>query len=266
MTERLLTFPYFGGKQRPELQEWILERLPHRYECYIEPYAGALGILVNRPRSRREIASDLNGRIVNWWEVVRERCEELQHKLRWTPNSEKLYYECATTLDEGDAVERAWKLHVTLTFGRMHTDAAKHIHYSWRLAVGGTSPSLASTEGLGDVRDRIRNVTLLNKPALEILERAVNEPQAVVYCDPPYTSARTDVYHLFQEDREATVDVLRRMQGDVAISGYNDDWDELGWERHEFKTNFTEGLKGRTAAERTEVLWTNYPPPQRRLL
>ena len=55
--------------------------------------------------------------------------------------------------------------------------------------------------------------------------------------------------------------VLKEMCGRVAISGYGDMYDDLGWERHEYDC-LVRGA-GRSShktvgTERTEVLWTNY--------
>lgn len=266
MTKRRKSFHWFGGKARPELQDFILKLLPLSYEAYVEPFAGALGILINRPKARMEIANDLNRRIVNWWEVARnaDDVQELQRLLMWTPHSEEVYYRCAATIDEGTPIERAWKFQVMTTYSRMHSDDPKKSHFSWRIA--NSHPPVLQWESLTDLRDRIKDVTLRNIPAVDLLDRIKDEEHAVTYCDPPYSTADTSVYRVVQHDRERMLELLRVQKGAVAISGYNDEWDELGWVRHEFKTIFTHGIKGAKAADRTEVLWTNYSPPQGRLL
>ena len=70
---------YTGGKARYKLNRWIQSRLPMRTSgLYCEPFAGMLGILLNRPKSKIEIVNDLNGDIVSFWRAVRDYPEELE--------------------------------------------------------------------------------------------------------------------------------------------------------------------------------------------
>ena len=64
-------------------------------------------------------------------------------------------------------------------------------------------------------------------------------------------------------DRGALFSALRDAKSRCAISGYADEWDELGWQRHECATKTNMGAA--QANKRVEVLWTNYDPPQRLL-
>ena len=63
---------------------WVARQLPHR-RVYIEPFAGMLGVLLQRPPARREMVSDLDGRIINWWRVVRDQGPALEKLLDNTP-------------------------------------------------------------------------------------------------------------------------------------------------------------------------------------
>lgn len=63
--------------------------------------------------------------------------------------------------------------------------------------------------------------------------------------------------------------VLRECVGRVAISGYGEEWDGLGWHRQEKRTmrGIYRGTEiGSTYSPRTEVLWTNYDVGAGRLL
>lgn len=46
---------------------------PHR--SYLEPFAGSLAVLFNKPRSAIETVNDIDGDIVNFFRVLRERHE-----------------------------------------------------------------------------------------------------------------------------------------------------------------------------------------------
>ena len=84
----------------------------------------------------------------------------------------------------------------------------------------------------------------------------------MLYADPPYKD--TAGYHS-DVDRDALREALLAQQGRAAISGYGDEWDHLGWERHERAEEINPSI-GSQRTVRKDVLWTNYEPVQRRLL
>ena len=53
---------YHGGKFR--LAPWIIEQMPE-HVCYVEPFGGAAGVLLQKPRSYSEVYNDLDGEVVN---------------------------------------------------------------------------------------------------------------------------------------------------------------------------------------------------------
>ena len=248
---------YYGSKARPELHKWIISHLPEDYELYAEPFAGMLGVLLNRSKASTELVNDLDGRIINWWLVIRDKAEELYKKLQWTPYSEKVYYDCFDTLDEGTDVERALKFTIVTTAGRMHSTERRFFSYRTSGTTGPASGKLVRIEEtLFEVRKRIRRVVFAERPAEELLKRLAREEHAVIYCDPPYATADTSLYKV--DERDNLADLFSQQKGKVAISGYNDEWDELGWERHEMEVSYAEGIKGKKQPKKTEVLWTNY--------
>ena len=259
---------YFGGKARPGLNKWIRSILPDdRSVTYVEPYAGMLGILLNRPRATTEIANDLNGRIVNWWRMIRDHPDEFARRIALTPFADDLYEEAIANLDDGSPMARAVNLHIAVSQSIMHGDG---------MTGGGRMRTKYVQEGRSrytEIRsftdcipilaDRMLGVQLLNRPALELLERLINEDRAVIYCDPPYRDVSSHAYSVVEIDRDRMLDVLSRQSGKVAISGYGDEWDALEWHRSEFGTTaWIPKAERMESASRTEVLWTNYRPDQ----
>ena len=99
---------YVGGKSgRTALGKWVADRIPYGY-YYCEPFAGMLGVLLQRTRSPIEVVNDLNGHVTNWWEVVRDRTEELERWITLTPDSRRTFYASKAALETAtDPVERA---------------------------------------------------------------------------------------------------------------------------------------------------------------
>ena len=191
--------------------------------------------------------------------------------LDYTPCAQEEFDLARATIDEGSDIERAWKFHIVVSCSMFHGDGEGSGPFGVTYSLnGGVTAQNAHKmriliDRLDDIKERLERVTFLNEPATKTLKRLERYDHAVVYVDPPYASATTAAYGVDQQDYEATLDTLKRQTGRVAVSGYNDDWDELGWHRHEFDTVGTM-LGG--SKPTTEVLWTNYEAAQqpRRLI
>ena len=90
---------------------WITSLLPpaEATYTYVEPYSGMLGVLLQRRPAKREIVSDLDDDLINWWTVVRDKPDALGELLEWTPSwSSALFAEACQNLDHQDDVKRAY--------------------------------------------------------------------------------------------------------------------------------------------------------------
>lgn len=310
---------WLGGKSAhasARTGRWINSLLPPAWAAYtyVEPFAGMLGILLQRPPARREIVNDLDGDIINWWRVVRDHCEELGRLLDFSPAwSVDLYEETVRNLSHPDPVRRAYYftlalcwtraniISLTRTAARNAAEGSPSFASSLRRRRTGKhdpgSPALLAADSLagkkgpgplkrpiahrpsgeemapprsGDIRklrDRIARVELENRDAYEMVSFYSENPNLIMYLDPPYPSAapQGEFYIHNSIDTEAWVPLLLKVEGLCAISGYGTEWDALrtegGWIRSEHPTHSIAGrARGVPATERTEVLWTNYRP------
>lgn len=164
-----------------------------------------------------------------------------------------------------DRVRRALDFHVIVEQSMMHGGGSEAAR-GWR--TGFRTTSRASTPlPFRQLADRLRDVQIERRDALEVLERVASVERAVIYADPPYSGADTEPYGA-DVDREKLGEILRIQKGRAAISGYGDEWDRLGWRREEFEWSAKPGGAGmaRGAVPRTEVLWCNYEPEASGLL
>ena len=169
--------------------------------------------------------------------------------------------EAIGSLDEGDDLDRAINLSLVLITSRNAADGEyPSFSIKYRGAGAFFTPNRFAPR-VPRLAERMKGVRLLNLPANDLLEEIVDDDQAVIYCDPPYRDASSYAYAVVKLDRDHTFDLLRSQRGRVAISGYGDEWDDLGWHRHEFET-LTMMMPGDQPSPRTEVLWTNYRPDQ----
>ncbi len=246
--------PYSGGKQR--IAAAIANLLPP-HESYVEPFMGALSVLLAKEPAPMETVNDLNGDLVTFWRVLRDRPDELERACALTPHSRAEYLACRTRTPDLDELERARRVWVHLSQSR----GARMTRSGWRFVHGGNRfPLAAYLDGylarIAPAAERLRRVSLECRDALEVIE-AYGKPDAVLYVDPPYLSEVRDgaqYVHEFGtwEQHDELLDALQRTPAAVVLSGYHhplyarrlDDW-----EQHEFAT-----LNMRGSA-RTEVVW-----------
>ena len=250
-----------GNQQRTGA--WITSLLPHDTAVtYVEPFAGMLGVLLQRPKSAFEIVNDLDGMVVNWWRCVRDEPDEMTRLLTMTPNSRDEFYRARDSVAAGGTgIRKALDFTICVMQGMAHAPSGGWgQHYQPR---GALAWRRGLDERIAALADRMRDVAIENRPAEELIERLATIQEAVVYVDPPYPTATHGMYGADIVDRDRLAEGLKAMVGRAAVSGYNDEWDHLGWERHERAT--VRVSPGKTGEKRVEVLWTNYTPPSRLL-
>ena len=253
------SLPYYGGKRGYGKGQWIAGLLPwEKNSCYIEPFAGMAGVLLARPPVKLEMLNDLNGRVVNWWRVVRDFPGEFGRLVEHTPFSRDEYrWACAVVDDQAlPDIQRALAFHIVIsqciTAGDNRLNGG-----SWNRRFNPAVGSI-SRRSAGDIvrlAKRMRDVQLENSDALGLLERTADGDYAVIYCDPPYPTSDTTPYSFGKVDYPALVDLLQAQQGAVAVSGYQGEWDNLGWAA-EYHPALRRKI-GSGVEPRTEVLWRN---------
>lgn len=216
-------FPYVGGKS--ELSPWIVDHLPD-HDCYIEPFSGSASVLLAKPRSKVEVLNDLDGDVVQFFRVARDRPDELREFVRDTPYSRELYNEWADAFYNGhrpeDSVERAgrWVFLRYAAFGGKYRNKsgfkrASHLNSQPPSKIWSQVP-----DRVGALRDRLRGVDIECLPALELVEK-YDSPVTVAYCDPPYLGCEGEYYPESDIDHEELESLLSNMEGRALVS-YSD--------------------------------------------
>ena len=269
MSSNILTLPYMGGKSTAGtgVGRWINSLLPEpggKIKGYVEPFCGMAGVMCHRPPSSREWLNDKDKLIYNWWMMVRDRREELAELLHFTPYSIEQYLDSHAKLHtETDPLWQAVHVTVVLHQGRGRTLGENSPVWARSGAEISSRGSIISNR-IMPLYNRIKNCHLYNEDAMVFIERSVDYDFMVCYCDPPYrTSLNSKRYQDNESESDEFIwgltDVMKRHKGFVAISGYGDEWDHLGWERREFVSKST--MPEDDYPERIDVLWMNYTPP-----
>ena len=256
MTPSRPALRYYGGKWR--IAPWILSHFP-KHVCYVEPFGGGASVLLQKEPSRIEVYNDLDGEVVAFFRVLRERPQDLIRAIKLTPYSREEYkaaWEPAT-----DELERARRLYVRSRQGR--GGCTREAFTGWRFQrTDNRGKSLTgdwlTVAHLEDACKRFLEVQIENDDALKVIER-YDTPQTLFYVDPPYVTdtryetARREYRHeMSDDDHRALAAGLQKIKGMVIVSGYPSElYQELyaGWRRVEMVTH----TDSATAA--TECLW-----------
>lgn len=254
---------YFGGKIR--LAERLIALMPeHRH--YVEPYCGSLAVLLAKPPVTHETVNDLDGDLMTFWRVLRDRPADLERVCALTPHSRGEYEASRGSLDGLDDLERARRIWVQLTQSR----AGLRRRAGWRyiLNPAATSSSMPTyLAGYGSriaaAAERIAAVTLECRPALDVVADFGRHPGVLLYVDPPYSPDTREpglyLHEMTRADHEALLEALLACNSAVMLSGYASPlYDETltGWHRTEIPTSTGQGG---TWSDRTEVVWCNRP-------
>ena len=258
---------YYGAKHPSNpITAWIVEHLPwNRKSLYVEPFCGMAGVLLSRKPVVNEIINDQNDRLVNWWMQVRDNHIEFGRMLDLTHQRSRTTFEIAKTeLDHEDPVRRAVAYTVVVQSSMHHTDTGQG--YRRRLQTDSKDISPWGTSAVQFLHDRTKNVLIENIESVDLLNRLQDKEDAVIYCDPPYRTANTTPY-VHEPDWTYLSLALLDQKGRVAISGYNNEWDHLGWRCKEIptKVHLFQHEQGSKTSPRIEKLWMNYDPPQKTL-
>lgn len=255
--------PYFGSKQR--IGPWIVSLLPP-HEHYVEPYAGGLSVLLAKRPARMETVNDLDGELMTFWRVLRERPDELLRACMLTPHSRA---ELEETFAEppADDLELARRIWSRLAQGRSGT--LRRTGWRHYIDPAGSVTSMpgyleAYAERLAAAAERMHAVSLESLPALTLIGKYGAQPDVLLYVDPPYLgTTRPWSNYRFEMKTEGEHRELAAALGDcaaaVVLSGYDSPlYAELYGDWHRYEQSTTTG-NAAGAKGRTEVLWANRP-------
>jgi DNA adenine methylase len=271
---RLIAFSWYGGKCLH--LDWLLPLLPPAGH-YVEPFGGGASVLLNRKASMMETYNDLNGDVVNFFKVLREKREALIEALQLTPLS-RAEFNAAKIGENGlSDVERARRFAVLIQQGRNSVPDNPKVGWGFRVeSSNGRWRRLI--ESLPAVADRLARTQIESRPALEVIKR-YDSDKTLFYCDPPYPQAGRRTYkeygrfEMTDDDHRKLGEVLNRVKGRAAVSSYKTKlYDEIfkGWRMipapkkaapsslANWAARKAPSADGRARKIRQEVLYCNY--------
>lgn len=259
-------FGWPGGKAKSI--ENITPHLPYR-NSYGEPFGGSGAILLSRRPCNLEIYNDRYGGVVAFYRVIRDRAKMdlLLDRLNLCLHSrEEFVWSRDTWKDCEDDVERAarWWYMVTCSFANLGRNFGRALKDKSQF--GGKLKS--NLRYFSECNLRLQKVQIENLDWRDILND-YDSKQMVWYLDPPYYQTTKGQYEceLTQADHEELLERCQKLQGFVALSGYDNPlysnprfkWSrKLQWKKYVTSTPLVTAEKGGYEQQRgfqLETLW-----------
>ena len=258
---------YHGAKFR--LAPWVLRHFP-AHGTYVEPFGGAAGVLLQKPRSYAEVYNDLDGEMANFFRVLRNAGQRaaLVEALALTPYARDEFDLAWEPTD--DAIEQARRLCVRAQMGFGRAGATKGVT-GFRIDTKRACSTaqhlwMEYPDSLAAVGARFAGVLIENRPALEVMPQH-DGPDTLHYVDPPYVHSTRQLRSRAPSYKHELTDDMHRelaaglagLRGLVVVSGYRCElYDELfdGWQRIDAAAH-ADG-----ARDRVESLWLSRGCPQ----
>lgn len=257
---------YPGSKW--SISPWIVSNFPEHHS-YVEPYFGSGAAFFSKVPSAIETINDLDGDVINLFSCIRDNSEVLARKIAMTPYSRKTYDESFRTKPTNE-IDKALQFLIRCWQG--HGFRTNGYKVGWKNDVQGRENMYAVynwyrlPEWVMGIVDRLKQVQIENRPALEVIKR-FNYPNVLIYADPPYLlstrAAKQYKHEMSEQDHVELLEALIQHKEKIILSGYQSElYDELlkGWYKDDIKGNAEY-----YGADRKEVVWMNYKPAAEQL-
>lgn len=257
--DKVLNYP--GAKWG--LAKNFMQYIP-KHHSYLEPFFGSGAVFFSKEPSRIETINDLDGNVVNLFDCIREDPEHLAAIVAATPYSREMYDRSFDALMD-DGLDKCQRAATFLTScWQTHGFRVNQYRPGWKNDVQGRERMYALwswyklPESIIAVAERLRQVQIENRPALEVIGRFDSE-NVFMYLDPPYVldtrHGKQYAFEMSDADHAKLLEAICGTRAKVMISGYeNALYEEFlaGWKKVVFPSKTAYGGK------RAEAIWMNY--------
>lgn len=251
---------YYGGKQR--MVPLILPLIP-KHKLYCEPFAGGAAVFFAKQKSEMEVINDLNGYVVNLYQVCKTDFSKVAKLIHATPHSRKIYKETQDILknpENHNKVKRAWAFWVQAS---MSYFAKIFGGYAFERKSKGTLQRFVNKKlkFTKEIADRLDWVSIECNDALQVI-RSRDTNESFFYCDPPYFNSEMGHYKGYSEkDFSNLLELLSKIKGKFLLSSYPSDILARYTKKHKwffYSTQKFIGVSDKTDKNKIEVLTANY--------
>lgn len=255
----LLNYP--GAKWG--LAKEIVALMP-KHRTYLEPFFGSGAVFFTKEPSCIETINDLDGDIVNFFRVMRDRPEELARMIAMTPYAREAFNDAHR--DKGtDPLDRAYRFAIRSRMGhgfKTYTKTGFKTDIAGRAGAYALSNWVRMPRQVLELAERLKQAQIEQRPAVDLIRR-YNDEKVLIYADPPYLmetrGGQQYNFEMSEQDHMDLLEALKEHKGPVMLSGYASemyDRELEGWIRV-CRTTYNQKKD-----LRTEVLWCNFDVPE----
>lgn len=231
-------------ENKGQIAEWIIQKFPENYQKmnYFEPFVGSGYILLNKEPSIEEVINDADRGLINVWRAIRDEYKNFYNKVKRVEYKESIFEKYKNKKDSDDYMNNAVAEFVIRQMSKSNDkksflpkEKTKKVK-EWNLLLERFEP----------IFERIKNVYILNRNALEIINSFSN-PNCFMYCDPPSFQEKNPEMDANQHIELG--EILNDFRGKVLISAQNSSIYKriyAGWNR--------KGVPGKPK----ESIWLNF--------
>jgi len=182
---------YYGGKIN--MLPYILPLIPE-HKVYVEPYFGGGAVFRAKTPSKVEIVNDIDGNVVNFYEVLKKNFPALQSKIDITLHSRDTYRKALLIyqmpwLFRDDNVIRAWAFYVATNQGFVHRIGSRACDKQKKAQTIRNKVDQFSEK----LSERLRLTQIESHPAHKVMLSRDSE-DTFFYLDPPYIGSNQGHY------------------------------------------------------------------------
>lgn len=254
----LSPIPYYGNKKRMLAELGMLYPKPSSYDTFIDVFGGGGTVILNYPfmsGQKNLIYNDLDPNLVELMKIIKDK--EIPLKTLYDVEYSENEFEQAKEVLENstDKIERARAKFIIssqsfeatqIAFSRKSTDTV----YRDRMI-----------RNLSIARERLKNVSISNENAFEIVEKYKDSETTMLYLDPPYIKDLRLIYNCYKyeladELHVKLVEIIKNCKCKIMLSGYSSElYDSLlkqsQWSKYTILKKSDE--------KRNEIVYINYP-------
>jgi len=201
----------------------ILPIIPE-HKCYVEPFFGGGWIYFAKEKSKVEVINDMNGELINLFEILRTHYEEFKHRFDFVLKSKELFLEYRKTIADKTLtpLERAFR------FYYVNQNAFSGlIRYNQS---GGCNSSFAGSpdreaqssfwniDKIKNAHERMRETIIEHDDYKNIIKRYDRE-HTLFFLDPPYEGLDKRTYNGENTfDYDELLEQCRNMKGKFILT------------------------------------------------
>ena len=207
--------PWIGGKRL--LRKKIAPLIPNDIKSYIEPFGGGGWILFYKEKwAVNEVYNDLNGDLVNLFQIVKYHPEAFKNELKYILNSRETFNYFLNANCDTD-IKRAVKFSYLLR----HSFGSKGAIFATRTRNRAPSSGEMFLKRVDLISKRLDQVMIENLNFKECI-KLYDDYDSFFYLDPPYTKgAGYKTVSCAKFEHKALARILKSIKGRFLLS-YND--------------------------------------------